>query len=297
MNFNTKYHPITFIPKLILGKTLFPFFNSAYKTGDLLVLNYHSTPEWLITNFEKQLQFYSKYFTFLSPQELDHYFDDKKNHQFNSKGPFLVFTFDDGLKNNLYAARVLEKFNTRGLFFIIPKFYQSDIKSQPDYYQTYIRYQINKNMDYKTEDVTAMDEADLKDLIKKGHMLGSHSLTHTMKNSDSDTKIIDEIEKSKYEIEKMSGSDVKHFCSPFQSLSSTGVKQMQTIKNNYKFFHSTFPGSNSSSLQPYFIRRTNVECHWPIDVIKFAISKFEWSRYQKLSKAFNDTVVNIRPAK
>jgi peptidoglycan/xylan/chitin deacetylase (PgdA/CDA1 family) len=284
LNFNSKYHPKAFLPKLIAGKLLYTAIGIPYKPGDLLVLNYHSTPKWLMGEFEKQLHFFSNHFDFIHPDALQNFYYEKE--KVVSKKPALLFTFDDGLKNNLYAAKALEKHGTRGLFFIVPDFMMLNKNLQPEYYEKHIRYVINQHLDFTEEDKSAMDETEILGLLKNGHRIGSHSRTHTMNVIDNKAKQHAEIIESKELLQKKFGIEVTNFCAPFNSLESTGSNQMKLIKSNYKLFHSTFPGSNSASRDPFFIKRTNVECFWPLDVLKFAISGFEWRRWKKVREQF-----------
>ena len=119
MKFSRRYHPDSFLAKILLGKMLQVTGESPYKTGELLVLNYHSTPEWLSKEFEKQVQLLSRHFTLVTPGYINNFYEKPESR---TGKPALLFTFDDGLKNNMHAARVLEKFNARGLFFLVPAF-------------------------------------------------------------------------------------------------------------------------------------------------------------------------------
>ena len=290
MKFNSSYHPKSFLPKLIMGKVFYGLFKTPYKKGDLLVLNYHSTPEWLMAEFENQVRFFSEHFNIVSPDWLETFYEGGNAAPVNDK-PSVLFTFDDGLKNNKHAALVLEKYNARGIFFLVPEFYGSPADIQQDYYLKNIRNQVNYNIDTGTSDVTALSVDEISTLLRSGHRVGCHSLTHTMNRNDDAIKQVSEIVKSKELLEKQFNIPVVDFCAPFDSLRSTSKDQMKLIRENYKFFHATFPGSNSVLPDPFFIRRTNVECWWPLDVIKFALSDFEWSRWKPKRELFRKEVV------
>ena len=289
MNYNNALHPKAFIPKIILGNILYGLFKTAYKKGDLLVLNYHSTPEWLMPEFEKQIVFFSNLFEIVDPSFLETFYLKKSG--VSGTKPFLLFTFDDGLKNNLHAARILEKFGYHGLFFLVPDFLNTPTATQKTYYMQHIRNQVNFNIDKKVEDVSALNTDEIKTLIRNGHRIGSHSLSHTMHADDDLLKNKKEIIQSKNELESLLNITITDFCAPFDSLRSTNKNQMQLIRQHYEFFHATFPGSNSELPDPFFIRRTNVECWWPLNAIKFALSTVEWSRWQPERSRFRKEVL------
>jgi peptidoglycan/xylan/chitin deacetylase (PgdA/CDA1 family) len=279
---------------LVTGKILYGLFRFPHTKNDLLVLNYHSTPEWLMPEFEKQLQFFTKHFHFVTPGFLNQYYNGKPATEFQDEKPGLLFTFDDGLKNNLHAAGMLEKYHTRGLFFLVPEFLKTEVSLQKNYYMNNIRNIVNFNIDSQQDDVNALSVSDIQKLIAAGHAIGSHSLTHTMQNSDDATKMVNEIVQSKNELESAFGVTVTSFCAPFDSLQSTSKKQMDLIREHYRFYHATFPGSNFEDRDPYFIKRVNVECWWPLDVIKFALSNLEWKRWRSRRQKFDREVLKAQ---
>lgn len=283
MKYNPKYHSRSFLPKMILGRLNFLLSGLPHKTGDLLVLNYHSTPLWLMPEFERQLRFLSEHYELVSPDHLESFYGGTAAAL---KKPAVVFTFDDGLKNNLHAAAMLEKFGVRGLFLVVPDFFTGQPGSQETYYRTNIRREVNDEVDRLPEDKTAMSESDLKELLQRGHLIGCHSMTHTMSRDDDREKQYREVIESKAFLEKMFSREIVHFCAPFNSLRSTGREQMKLIAENYRYFHSTFPGSNLTEKDPLFIKRVNVEVFWPLDAVRFAISGPEWNRWKPSRNEF-----------
>ena len=288
MNFSSRYHPKSFLPKIVLGKMLYALGDAPYGKGELLVLNFHSTPMWLMDEFEKQVQYLSHHFTLVSPGYISSFFERKENDR---EKPALLFTFDDGLRNNIHAARILEKYHARGLFFIVPAFLNASAETQKEYYTTHIRTLVNYHIDKEISDVTAMQHHEIKALLINGHSIGSHSYSHTMSSGDDSKKNENEIINSRIFLEDQFGVPVNAFCAPFDSLISTGREQMNLIKQHYQFFHSTFPGSNRDQQDPFFIRRVNIECWWPMDVLKFALSGFEWKRWKEKRERFRREVL------
>ena len=290
MKFDNKYHPRSFMAKMMMGKIFSATGKSPYGKGELLVLNYHSTPAWLMQEFEEQVRYLSQHFNLVPPSYIDSFYDSGDIKTEDPK-PSVVFTFDDGLKNNLHAAAVLEKYNTRGLFFLVPGFFNAAPEVQQAYYLEHIRNQVNYNIDTQHADVTAMNIDDIGSLLSGRHRIGSHSFTHTMNRDDDVTKSEQEVIRSKHFLENKFNIPVKDFCAPFDSLRSTNRHQMDLIRQHYQYFHSTFPGSNKELHEPFFICRVNVECWWPLDVMKFSLSRFEWSRYREKRERFRSEIL------
>lgn len=287
--YNKNIHSKSQLIKSILGVIETPLFKikNYISNKDLIVLNYHSTPLKFQQNFEQQIQFYKKHFQFISPQALSDYYDNK----IISDKPLLLITFDDGLANNKFAIDILDKYQIKALLFIVPDFINSD--DHKKYYTTHIRTFINANIDSEKEDFTALNWEDLKLLVDNGHQVGSHTMSHTLRaNNESETTVINEILHSKLAIEQKLNCKVYSFCAPFNSLMSVGSNEMLKIKDHYRYFHSTFPGSNHKNKNNYFIKRFNVECFWSLPNIIHTLGYIErgrwWEERKKFNKIIND---------
>lgn len=292
---NTKIHSQSLIIKSILGRVERPFWRVfKYFEKKLFVLNYHSTPIKFKDEFEKQIIFFKKHFNFLNPNEIDDFYNNSRT-QVNSK-PLLLITFDDGLKNNLNAIEILDKYQIKALLFIVPGFVNS--LSQKDFYLKYIRPIINKNIDEKEEDFTAMNWKDLDDLVKNGHSIGCHSMTHVMSRDDQNfDNLNNEIINSKIEIESRLNIKLNSFCAPNNSLDSINNSSMKIVSQNYEYFHSTFPGVNSSNTNKLFIKRSNVEVYWPLGAVMYAIGKSERKRWKDSVDGFEKLIKEIKNGK
>lgn len=100
----------------------------------------------------------------------------------------IEFSFDDGYSNDTRTAEILEKYNLRGTFYII-----FDAVGQPN----------------------RLSWDQIKDLDKRGHSIGSHTMTHP---SDLKALFNDElhveIQNSKDLIENVLGHNITSFCYP-----------------------------------------------------------------------------------
>jgi peptidoglycan/xylan/chitin deacetylase (PgdA/CDA1 family) len=281
--YNKSIHTKAQLIKSILGSIEQPFFNiNGYlNKHDLIVLNYHSTPLKFIDNFEKQIDFYRAHFSIISPNDLKNFYANK----LESKKPKLLITFDDGLSNNKYALQVLDKYNIKALLFVVPNFIEA--AKQKEYYTTHIRSEINRLIDSQQEDFTALSWDELKVIVANGHLVGSHTMSHTLKANTTNTEILNrEIITSKNMIESQLKINIENFCAPFNSLLSVGENEMKLIIKNYNYFHSTFPGSNCLNKNSYFIKRFNVECFWTIPNIIHTLGHIERLRWRKARLSF-----------
>ena len=257
--------------------------------NDLVVLNYHGTQKRFLNNFRQQVKFLQDRYHIISPSELEAFF---KGVIDASNKPFLFFNFDDGTRNNLYAAEVLHEYGIRALFFVVPEFVNCRDESQVAYFLKNIKPVINPQIDSAREDFTAMSWRELEELVAAGHEVGSHSSTHTMSVAGADrrSRQYEIVESRRMIAEGLSLrlEQIRSFCGPVDSLLSVNLNEMSLIRDNYKFFFSSFPGSNLKPMNPYFIKRVHVEAFWMLSTVKYALSNLERIRWRRKVKLFND---------
>lgn len=277
MLFNPFIHPARQLVKAVIGR-LEKNAGFGYDTNELVVLNYHSTPKKFIAEFEKQVDFLKENFHIISPKELRDYY----NGDLHSDKCCLLFTFDDGLKNNLHALSILEQKGFRAFVFAVPDFIDCAPDQQSKFYQKNIRPIINTHIDSQTEDTSAMSWDDVRQLIAKGHEVGCHTLTHTLNiRNSTPANSEQEIVKSKTILEKELNAAVESFCSINNTLMSVGSFEKALIQKNYRFHFTTLPGSNAADKDPLFIRRRNVEAYWLRGAFYFAIGQRDLPRWKE----------------
>jgi peptidoglycan/xylan/chitin deacetylase (PgdA/CDA1 family) len=287
MSYNSSIHDLKHLVKAILGRTEYVFSGLNFQGNELLVLNYHGTQKKHLASFEKQLDLLKKHFEFASPEYLNDYYSNKAG----TGKPKVLITFDDGIKNNLHAAEILSKRGIKALFLIVPGFIDCPENEQHDYFVKNIRPVINTALDHLQEDTTALSWQEIKNVLSLGHSIGSHSYTHTLVTGNfSREQSEKEIIASKKRIMEMTGITVDSFCGPNNSLLSCGKMEMQLIKQEYRYFLSTFPGSNAENKDPLFIKRSNVETHWMEGAFIRAIGKWDRKRWQPQRAAFEKII-------
>jgi len=282
MRYNSKIHNLNHCVKSALGRTEFVLSGIHKDKNELLVLNYHGTQRPFLAQFEDQLDLLARYFNFVSPDDVrDHYEGRDKNK------PEVLLTFDDGIRNNLYAAEILQRRKIQALFLVIPDFIDCPADQQAKFFTGNIRPVVNRNLDPLEEDITAMSWDDLRGLLKAGHSIGSHSMSHTMVAGQSEhDQLYYEIVNSKKRIREMLGVEAAFFCGPNNSLTSCDAAAMKMIRQNYSYFLSTFPGTNSGVREKYFIKRSNVETYWLTGAFLYAIGNWDQRRWEKSIRQF-----------
>jgi len=119
--------------------------------------------------------------------------------------PYIVFSADDGFKNNLYAANILKKYGISACFFVNPAVIGNN---NYDKVKQFCAGKLN------FPPVEFMNWDDILSLIKDGHEIGSHTQNHIKISETSLEAVKDDIDKSILEIKKYCGK-VEHFAFPY----------------------------------------------------------------------------------
>ncbi|MDC3134059.1 polysaccharide deacetylase family protein [Bacteroidota bacterium] len=274
VKFSTKIHRKIDLVKVILGFIEHYFFKKKVNTKELIVLNYHGVPLKFLENFEKQIEYLSKNYSFINPLDFSKIF---RNCLQTSK-PKLLITFDDCPRNILRAIDILENRNIKSILFIVPNYIDSN---EPEvFYKKNIRPNINYNIENKKEDFEPVPWEYLKKLISKKNLIGSHSLSHIMNVNSKENEINNEVILSKKIIEKKLGIKLNHFCSINNSLKSLNKYAVEMIKENYEFHHTTISGKNIQ-MNKLSIKRINVEAYWNKYHFIFSLGSIENYRWRK----------------
>jgi peptidoglycan/xylan/chitin deacetylase (PgdA/CDA1 family) len=243
-----------------------------YSSDELVVLCMHSTPKHMMPAFDTLLDFLQRHFKVLSPHQLEAYFKGELN-----QGPYILFTFDDGLRNNWHVANALHERGHDAYFFIVPDFVRA--MDQEAYYRSAIRQSTKSIFDRHAEDVLPLDESQLMQLLAQGHAIGSHSMSHTMRATDSAEKTLREVDQCKSELALLVSQDIDAFCSIVNTNLSVSKHGKALINQHYRYHFTTFPGLNGNSKDAKLIFRRNIELDWSMGMIKYALGKADLSRW------------------
>lgn len=288
MKINLKIHTGNHLLKTILGTVEYAFTGLRLDKKGLYVINYHGTQKPFLKNFQNQLDFFRKHFTFISPFQLTDFYEGKLTN-----GPYLLLTFDDGIKNNYHSATLLNEQGIFAYYFVIPVFIETPENRQKEYFIQHIRPLINTNIDLHEEDFKSLSWQETLKMAERGNAIGSHTLTHTLvaKNSTYE-KSEQEIVASKKQIEAQLKNEITGFCSPNNTLESVGSKEMHLIKEHYIYHFTTIPGINRPLNGKLYIKRCNIESHWLLGAVKFAIGKWDLRRWKKANMDYLNVLSN-----
>lgn len=141
-----------------------------------------------------------------------------------------VLTFDDGYDDNYnYAWPILKKYNVSGTFFIISK---------------------------KIGETEYMSESQVRELSQAGGEIGSHSVSHPDLSKLSKSKVQAEVEKSKEDLETLTGRKVTSFCYPAGKFSTDVENAAKSA--GYKIAVTTQKGAPFSTDNPFEVPRYRI---------------------------------------
>jgi len=174
--------------------------------------------------------------------------------------PYLAISFDDGFKNCLRAAAIMQEFNAKACFFICPS-----IIGEPD--RAKVAAFCGERLELPGA-VEFMDWDDLESLRKAGHEIGGHTMTHPHLTRLSKSQLEDEVGGSHEAIRKRFGQ-ANHFAWTFGNFSDCSADVVRTV---YQSGFSTCasgvrgchgPQRTDASL-PLCIRRDLIVAGWPL---------------------------------
>lgn len=180
--------------------------------------------------------------------------------------PYLAFTFDDGLKSCLEAASVLEEFGVRGCFFVCPDGIGKVGAAAAGFTMR------NVGM---THPAALMSWADIYELLKRGHEIGSHTVTHATLSEIGPARARFEIYESRQLLSTRVGN-VRHFALPRGRWAHLNGALMQVVfdagyescATGERGCHTT-PVPNKRAL---CVRREHAMANWPVSHLKWFLA-------------------------
>lgn len=267
-----------------LNKLIFLFSRFFYTNQHIRIVNYHDTPSRDANAFEEQLFFYKKYYTNCDKSGLDNFFFKKI---WEAKKPGLIITFDDGLRTNYdVALALLEKHGFTGWFCVPPDFIDAPIEQQ-NQYMTDFSIGTPQRL---SKERTAMNWEELKDLLKRNHVITSHTKSHhRMKDEDTELVLDTEIFSSKKYLEHQLNTEIDIFCWVGGEEKHYTANAYDKIKaSGYKYAFMTNNISVLKNTNTFQLQRTNIESHFPMAFVKFSLSGiydlFYWSKRERVDK-------------
>ncbi len=120
--------------------------------------------------------------------------------------PYITFSSDDGLQNNLKAAEILNDYNASACFFINPGIIGVTDKEQ-------VKKYCHENLQFHPVEFMNWDEVAL--LQKQGHEIGNHTMLHMNVAKAGEQELQDDLSQSLQILRARCGKDIGHFAFPF----------------------------------------------------------------------------------
>ncbi len=206
-------------------------------------------------NFEALLQELSKDHTFISHSEAVN-----RILKGNIDRPYISWSSDDGFKNNLVAAKILNRFDAKACFFV-----------NPDSIGTNDREWITGfcNERLKMPAVEFVDWEEVEQLQKWGHEIGSHTMNHKNVAHMTVSELQDDLHTSKEILEKHCDA-ISHFAYPYGRFFDFNKKAFDLVfEAGYTSCSTGERGchiSDGSEIEKnqLLVRRDQVICAWPL---------------------------------
>lgn len=227
------------------------------QTHDVLrVLNFHGTPQSERQRFREMVAWALDRFDILDPRG---FLECVATRRALPKRRSLLFTFDDGLRSNYeMAAEVLEEKGHRGWFFVNPAFAAASPSDYREFFFTRVRY-LDDPKDAQPETFTPMTRQQIADLSRRGHGIGSHTLSHAFLPTLMHDNLVTEVSRSRELLEDWTGSTCTAFAWTFAWDAISDAAWLR-IMSEYRVAFGACPGPNRlATLDPHLIFRTNVE--------------------------------------
>lgn len=187
-------------------------------------------------------------------------------HGHDVEHPLIAFTFDDGFMDCFTAiAPVLESFHVNGAFFINPNFVDGD--------DAYIRHFTESVV--LTPGKRPMRWTEIKDLSKRGHIIGAHTMDHYMVNTDNTDELEYQICTCRKTLEEKLNTECDYFAFPYGRLEHANLQAINIACKYYKYVFSQSDYRHYFSFDGRVINRRHFEPFWPISHVKYFLSCYK----------------------
>jgi len=210
------------------------------------------------------LKFLSQYHTFIS------YSDAVKKILTNQiDKPYICISSDDGFKNNLRAADILNEFGISACFFICPDIIEESNEK---------KIKIFCQEKLHSPPVDFLNWHDVEKLMKNGHEIGSHTMRH-INVAVINTEILDEELQQSYIILNSRFGDNIHFAFPYgRYFHISDQARKRVFQTGYQSCSSAERGCHvQQKIAPLkdelLIRRDNIVLNWSLNHIKYFLRR------------------------
>jgi len=233
----------------------------------LRVLMYHDVPESRFGHFKSHLAWLSQHFEFVRP-------DDLLRETKVSRRPKMLLTFDDGCADNYeLVAPLLESYDARGLFFVCPGFAGLERDESFRLLERSAAALGETNRDSRWQ---RLSRAQIVELDRRGHGIGSHTLTHAPLAHISEADATHEVKQSAALLASWLGHDC-HFFAWTYSWDEITPHSLKIAEGHHRFCFSPCGGLNLWPRPPRLLARTSVDVSKPVPYLQTQLSGLqEW---------------------
>lgn len=193
-------------------------------------------------------------------QEAVSYIEKKK---YDVKHPLIAFTYDDGFEEcSTVICPVLEKYHCNAAFFVNSNYINGD--------QEYVS---KFNKDICSPGRKPMTWEQIKDMNKRGHIIGSHTLDHRDLSKLNTEDIMYQTEKNKSLIEGVIGDVCDYFAWPFGRMMHFNQEALSIAKKYHRYIFSATNYTKYYSMRGQVINRRHIESYWPKSHVKYFLSQ------------------------
>lgn len=223
------------------------------------MLSRHSAGTLSVLSFYHQLKQLQKWVRFIPIEEAVRLIRD----QYEPDSPLVAFTFDDGFEECYSAlAPVLEEFGVNAAFFINPNFVEGDAKYIDEFTRQIVR----------TPGKQPMRWNEIKELRRRGHVIGAHTMDHYMINTQDRQVLEYQIGKCKSVIEDQLDVSCEYFAFPYGRLEHANRGAVDMACRYYKYVFSQSDYKHYFSFGGRVINRRHFEPFWPVSHLYYFLS-------------------------
>lgn len=199
----------------------------------------------------------------------------------------VTLTFDDGFYSSYQAIKNLR--NRKAIFFVCPEFINH--ANDPAIWKDFFRTKLMREEDFRDPDfcnaVKPASWDNLREIVRLGHTIGSHTLTHARLSRIISTKELErEIIGSAEALEDKLQVPVDTFAYPFGDIKSIDERAWKIISRRYRYCYTGIRGNNIHHGKMRSFRwRDAISPFWTIDLISFTLrGGFDW--YYKKARRY-----------
>ena len=224
------------------------------------VLSLHHVPD--AGSFERLVVHLMSKHGIISPDKAETMIVGAGHTPTRGKIPYLL-TFDDGFRSHAGLVKeILGRYGIKAVFFICPGIVDTAVELQRSVVARSV-FDPPLHESEVTEGMLPMRWAEVEELHKEGHAIGSHSLGHMRASGLDEETLSYELKESASVIEKRIGVVAKWYAFPWGDIASIDEASLRLAGQHYCFCCSTVPSVNVPDTARLILFRMGVDLRSP----------------------------------